>query len=382
MSGYGEDFVLMRSEAAAAAVELDNISKRFGDTVVIDGLSLSVERKEFVVFLGPSGCGKTTLLRMIAGLETTDGGEIRIEGRRVDHLPPGDRGVAMVFQHYALYPHMTVRQNLAFGLENARVPRDEIDRRIEAASAMLEIAGLLERKPTQLSGGQRQRVAIGRAIVKQPKLFLFDEPLSNLDAALRGRTRVELARLHREMASTMIFVTHDQIEAMTLADRIVLLNERRIEQIGTPMEIYTRPATEFVAGFVGTPKINIVPVGVTAAAGGALRIEFRDGCILDAALDASSKPVDSAMRLGIRAEQVKVASPDAGQTRGTAEVVERLGDRTLVHTRLRDGSLIVAEDSGASAVQHGEVVGLGLAGARIHLFDGQGRATHAKVANG
>jgi multiple sugar transport system ATP-binding protein len=382
MSGYGEDFVLMRSEAAAAAVELDNISKRFGDTVVIDGLSLSVERKEFVVFLGPSGCGKTTLLRMIAGLETTDGGEIRIEGRRVDHLPPGDRGVAMVFQHYALYPHMTVRQNLAFGLENARVPRDEIDRRIEAASAMLEIAGLLERKPTQLSGGQRQRVAIGRAIVKQPKLFLFDEPLSNLDAALRGRTRVELARLHREMASTMIFVTHDQIEAMTLADRIVLLNERRIEQIGTPMEIYTRPATEFVAGFVGTPKINIVPVGVTAAAGGALRIEFRDGCILDAALDASSKPVDSAMRLGIRAEQVKVASPDAGQTRGTAEVVERLGDRTLIHTRLRDGSLIVAEDSGASAVQHGEVVGLGLAGARIHLFDGQGRATHAKVANG
>jgi multiple sugar transport system ATP-binding protein len=372
----------MRSGAAAAAVELDNISKRFGETVVIDSLSLSVERKEFVVFLGPSGCGKTTLLRMIAGLETNDGGEIRIEGRRVDHLPPGERGVAMVFQHYALYPHMTVRQNLAFGLENARVPRDEIERRIEAASAMLEIAGLLERKPTQLSGGQRQRVAIGRAIVKQPKLFLFDEPLSNLDAALRGRTRVELARLHREMASTMIFVTHDQIEAMTLADRIVLLNERRIEQIGTPMEIYTRPATEFVAGFVGTPKINIVLAGVTGAAGGGLRIELRDGSILDAVLDASSKPVDSAMRLGIRAEQVKVVSADAGQTRGTAEVVERLGDRTLIHTRLQDGSLIVAEDSGASAVQHGEVIGLGLAGARIHLFDGQGKATHARVGNG
>jgi multiple sugar transport system ATP-binding protein len=372
----------MRSGAAAAAVELDNVSKRFGDTVVIDRLSLTVEPEEFVVFLGPSGCGKTTLLRMIAGLETNDGGEIRIEGRRVDHLPPGERGVAMVFQHYALYPHMTVRQNLAFGLENARVPPDEIYRRIDTASAMLEIAGLLDRKPTQLSGGQRQRVAIGRAIVKQPKLFLFDEPLSNLDAALRGRTRVELARLHREMASTMIFVTHDQIEAMTLADRIVLLNERRIEQIGTPMEIYTRPATEFVAGFVGTPKINIVPIAVTVAARGALRIEFRDGCVLGAELDGSRKPADGPVRLGIRAEQVKVTSADAGQTRGTAEVVERLGDRTLIHVRLQDGSLIVAEDSGTSAVQHGEVIGLALAGAQIHLFDGEDKATHARVADG
>jgi multiple sugar transport system ATP-binding protein len=287
----------------------------------------------------------------------------------------------MVFQHYALYPHMTVRQNLAFGLENARVAPDEIDRRIETASAMLEIAGLLERKPTQLSGGQRQRVAIGRAIVKQPKLFLFDEPLSNLDAALRARTRVEIARLHREMTSTMIFVTHDQIEAMTLADRIVLLNERRIEQIGTPMEIYTRPATEFVAGFVGTPKINLVPAGVTAA-GRALRVELRNGCTLDAVLDGSSNALTGPARLGIRAEQVKVTAADAGQTRGKAEVVERLGDRTLIHARLEDGSMIVAEDSGASVVQHGDVIGLGIAGARIHLFDGEGKATHARVING
>ena len=371
----------MRSEGAPAAVELDNISKRFGDTVVIDPLSLTVEHREFVVFLGPSGCGKTTLLRMIAGLETTDGGEIRIEGQRIDHLPPGERGVAMVFQHYALYPHMTVRQNLAFGLENARVPRDEIERRIETASVKLEIAGLLERKPTQLSGGQRQRVAIGRAIVKQPKLFLFDEPLSNLDAALRARTRIELARLHQEMASTMIFVTHDQIEAMTLADRIVLLNERHIEQIGTPMEIYARPATEFVAGFVGTPKMNVMPVSVTNAANGALRIELGDGCLLNAMLDPSSLPQDGPARLGIRAEQVRVTLPDAGQIRGRAEVVERLGDRTLVHARLHDGSLIVAEDSGTSAVQSGDLIGLGLSGARIHLFDGDGKATHAKVTD-
>ena len=375
--------MLMHAEAAVAAVELKDIGKRFGETVVIDGVSLTIEPKEFVVFLGPSGSGKSTLLRMIAGLETLDAGEILIDGERVDHLPPGERGVAMVFQHYALYPHMTVRQNLAFGLQNARVPKEEIDRRIEAAAAMLEISQLLERKPTQLSGGQRQRVAIGRAIVKEPRLFLFDEPLSNLDAALRARTRVELARLHREMASTMIFVTHDQVEAMTLADRIVLLNDRRIEQIGTPMEIYTRPATEFVASFVGTPKINVIPAGVTGAGDGKLRIELGDGFCFDAVLDGGSIPPIGPVKLGIRAEQVKVTSPGNSPLKARTEVIERLGDRTLVHALMPDGSAIVAEDSGMSAVEHGDVVGLRIADARIHLFDETGRATHARVvANG
>ena len=369
----------MRGGMAIAAIELKNLSRSFGDTLVVDRVSLAIESKEFVVFLGPSGSGKSTLLRMIAGLEPVDSGEIMIGGERVDPLPPGERGVAMVFQHYALYPHMTVRQNLAFGLENARLARADIDRRLETAASMLEISGLLDRKPAQLSGGQRQRVAIGRAIVKEPKLFLFDEPLSNLDAALRSRTRVELARLHREMAATMIFVTHDQVEAMTLADRIVLLNDGRIEQIGSPMDIYTRPATEFVAGFVGTPKINVLPATVTPLEAGKLRIKLGNGVGFDAAPDAESPMGKEPVRVGIRAEQVKVSSPDATRLKARAEIVERLGDRTLVHAALDDGSLIIAEDSGASEVAHGDIVGLAIAGARIHLFDQQGRASHAKV---
>lgn len=369
----------MASGADVAAVELRNVRKRFGETVVIEDFSLSVSPREFVVFLGPSGCGKSTLLRMIAGLEIIDGGEILIDGRRVERLPPGDRGVAMVFQHYALYPHMTVRQNLAFGLQNAKVPKAEIHRRIEAAAAMLEISELLGRKPTQLSGGQRQRVAIGRAIVKEPRLFLFDEPLSNLDAALRARTRIELARLHREMASTMIFVTHDQIEAMTLADRIVLLNDSRIEQIGTPMEIYDNPATEFVASFVGTPKINLLPASITGI-GEQPRIELGDGSGFALVLDDGSAPPAGPVLLGIRAEQVKVSSAGA-PINARAEVIERLGDRTLVHARLGEGSLIVAEDSGTSAVRHGDLVGLSLSGARIHLFDARKQGFHGKIAN-
>ena len=240
-----------------AGVTLTEVSKTFGGVAVIQGLSLDIAPRELVVFLGPSGCGKSTLLRMIAGLETVDGGEIHIGERRVDHLPPGERGVAMVFQHYALYPHMTIRDNMAFGLRNIGTAADEIATRVEAAAKSLEIGHLLDRKPGQLSGGQRQRVAIARAIVKQPELFLFDEPLSNLDAALRVRTRLELAQLHQRLGTTMIFVTHDQVEAMTLADRIVVLNDCRIEQVGTPMDIYLCPATKFVATFVGSPNSRV-----------------------------------------------------------------------------------------------------------------------------
>lgn len=362
-----------------AAVELRDILKRFGGNTVIDRLSLSVKSQEFLVILGPSGCGKSTLLRMIAGLETIDGGEIRIGGERVDTLPPGARGVAMVFQHYALYPHMTVRENMAFGLRNVGVDRAEIDRRIEAAAQTLEIGALLDRRPPQLSGGQRQRVAIGRAIVKEPKLFLFDEPLSNLDAALRGRTRIELARLHQRMASTMIFVTHDQIEAMTLADRIVLMNAQKIEQIGTPMEIYDRPATEFVACFVGTPKINILPVEVTGDAQQRAALTLGDGATLATGFPTDQLPAGTAFRLGVRAEQITVTAPEAGDTRGSVDVVERLGDRTLVHVQLADGSAVVAEDAADSRVAVGDLVGLGLRGARLHLFDADGRAYHAEA---
>jgi len=356
-------------------VRLSAVSKRFGEALVIDNLSLEVQPGEFVVFLGPSGCGKSTLLRMIAGLETIDQGEIQVAGRRIDHLPPGERNVAMVFQQYALYPHMTVRENLSFGLRNARVPPDDIALRIDSAARRLEITELLERRPGQLSGGQRQRAAIARAIVKKPALFLFDEPLSNLDAALRARTRIELAQLHQQLKATMIFVTHDQVEAMTLADRIVVLNDRRIEQIGTPMEIYRRPATRFVAGFVGTPRINLVPVHVEDSAGKALA-RLPGGATIATDIPFAALPGESAMTLGLRPESVRIADAAAGDAMGTARVVERLGDRTLVHVALADGTLLTAEDRGDSLVQAGQAVGLLVDGRAGHLFAGDGTGYH------
>ena len=248
-----------------AEISLDRVWKRFGSVEVISDISLKIASGELVVFLGPSGSGKTTLLRMIAGLETIDEGSLTIGGVRSERLPPGQRNLAMVFQNYALYPHMTVAENMAFGLRNIGVKSDVIQTRIAEASRMLEMEALLRRRPSQLSGGQRQRVAIGRAIVKEPKAFLFDEPLSNLDASLRARTRVELAELHQRLRSTMIYVTHDQVEAMTLADRIVILNNCRIEQVGTPTEIYQRPATRFVAGFVGSPAMNFLPATLSGS---------------------------------------------------------------------------------------------------------------------
>ncbi|MEO8314107.1 MAG: sn-glycerol-3-phosphate ABC transporter ATP-binding protein UgpC [Pseudomonadota bacterium] len=357
-------------------IRLSAVSKRFGDVQVIDNLSLDIRSGEFMVFLGPSGCGKSTLLRLIAGLETIDAGEIVVEGRRVDHLAPGARNIAMVFQQYALYPHMTVRENLAFGLRNARVPAEEIARRIEASARRLEITELLERRPGQLSGGQRQRVAIARATVKQPALFLFDEPLSNLDAALRARTRIELAQLHLQLGTTMIFVTHDQVEAMTLADRIVVINDRRIEQIGTPMEIYRRPATRFVASFVGTPRINLVPVEVTDFNGRALA-RLPDGATIQTGVSFSTLPAAANMTLGLRAEAVRIGEGGAGDIKGTVRVVERLGDRTLVHVALPGGTLITAEDRGDSAIQPGQAVGLTVTGTAAHLFAADGTAYHA-----
>ncbi|MES2443089.1 MAG: sn-glycerol-3-phosphate ABC transporter ATP-binding protein UgpC [Pseudomonadota bacterium] len=359
-------------------VTLAGISKAYGGLTVVDALSLHIESGQFVVFLGPSGCGKSTLLRMIAGLETADRGEIRIGDRKVDHLPPGDRGVAMVFQHYALYPHMSVRENMAFGLRNQRLPDPEIADRVATAAASLEIAELLERKPGQLSGGQRQRVAIARAIVKQPDVFLLDEPLSNLDAALRVRTRLELAQLHRRLGTTMIFVTHDQVEAMTLADRIVVLNGGGIEQVGTPMEIYLRPRTRFVAAFVGSPKINLLPVTLEAAGGPAARVRLPDGTILDTAVPTAGLP-QGAMTLGLRAESVRVAARKP-TTRGTVDVVERLGERTLVHVALADGSRLVAEDAGISTVRAGDTVGLAIDARAAHLFDADGLGHHAEAA--
>ena len=357
-----------------ASVALTAVSKNYGAVKVIDALSLEVRSGELVVFLGPSGCGKSTLLRMIAGLESVDSGEIAIGTRRVDRLDPGERGVAMVFQHYALYPHMTVRQNMAFGLRNMRTPAADIERRIADAARVLEIDALLDRKPGQLSGGQRQRVAIGRAIVKEPQVFLFDEPLSNLDAALRGRTRVEIAQLHQRIKSTMIFVTHDQVEAMTLADRIVVLNEGRIEQIGTPMEIYARPHSAFVAGFVGSPKINMLPVTVTAD-GDHVRAALAGNAAIALRLTGLTDPARF-VTLGVRAEAVEVDA--GGDIAGTVRVVERLGDRTLVHVALAEGEApIVATDRGDSQVAVGDRAALRIDPAALMLFDADGRSHHA-----
>jgi multiple sugar transport system ATP-binding protein len=359
-------------------IRLSGVSKRFGDVVVIDDLSLDIEAGEFVVFLGPSGCGKSTLLRMLAGLEAVDSGQLFVGGRRVDQLPPGARNIAMVFQQYALYPHMTVRENLSFGLRNARVPRDAIEQRIGKTAQRLEISALLERRPGQLSGGQRQRVAIARAIVKEPALFLFDEPLSSLDAALRARTRIELAQLHQQLGATMIFVTHDQVEAMTLADRIVVINEGRIEQVGTPMQIYRQPASCFVASFVGTPRINLVPVRVAEAGGHALA-RLPDGATLRTQVPFAGLSDEAPMTLGLRAEALKIVAAGTGTAQGTVRVVERLGDRTLVHVALADGTLLTAEDRGDSTVQPGQVTGLDMDGAATHLFAADGTAWRGRA---
>ena len=366
-------------EYRVADIDLKNIGKSFGRTRVLDDVSLHVRSREFIVFLGPSGCGKSTLLRMIAGLESVDEGEIWIGGRRVDRLPPGERRVAMVFQHYALYPHMTVRENMSFGLRNLGVAAGEIARRVADVAKMLEIEPLLERKPGQISGGQRQRVAIGRALVKEPLLFLFDEPLSNLDAALRVRTRLEIAQLHQRAEATTIFVTHDQVEAMTLAHRIVIMNKQRIEQIGTPMEIYARPATAFVAGFVGTPTMNFVPVEVDQAASEFAEVKLPDGSCVATRIAKASLPAGTKLTFGIRAESIGITGQEAGETTGRALFVERLGDRTLVYLELADGSTIVAEDAGMSRIAVGDVVGLKFDGGAAHLFDDQ-RGYHAATA--
>ena len=356
-----------------ADIVLKDVSKAYGVVQVLDNISMHIRSGEFIVFLGPSGCGKSTLLRMIAGLEAVNSGEIHIGDRRVDTLPPNRRGVAMVFQNYALYPHMTVRQNMSFGLENIGTDKAEIARRVDEAARMLEIGPMLDRRPAQLSGGQRQRVAIGRAIVREPDAFLFDEPLSNLDAELRVRTRVELAQLHQRIGTTMIFVTHDQTEAMTLASRIVVMNNRKVEQIGTPMEIYSRPASRFVAAFVGSPAMNFIPVSAIRNTDSGLQVEA-GGATITAAFDSPAGNVEG-LTLGIRPEALRVASD--GALRGRIALLERLGDRTLVHVTLADGTLVIGEDVGKSTLEPGTEVALAIDGAGTHLFDAEGVAYHA-----
>src|SRR5216684_3183335 len=281
------------------SIVLEGISKRFGDIAVIQGIDLEVAPGEFVVFVGPSGCGKSTLLRMIAGLEEISAGQLLIDGERMNEVPAAERGIAMVFQSYALYPHMSVYKNLAFGLETARLPRAEIDARVRKAAGILQIDALLERKPKALSGGQRQRVAIGRAIVREPRILLFDEPLSNLDAELRVQMRVEIAKLHEDVGATMIYVTHDQVEAMTMADKIVVLRAGRIEQVGAPLDLYNRPANRFVAGFIGSPKMNFLAADARETAGGGTTLSLA-GCALQLPLRPAGAALGDGAVLGVR----------------------------------------------------------------------------------
>ena len=358
-----------------ADIAIRNVVKRYGAVEVLHDISLGIGHREFVVLLGPSGCGKSTLLRMIAGLEEISGGDVEIDGERINDVPAGLRGGAMVFQNYALYPHMSAYENMAFGLRNVGMARGEIDRRVRDASRILQIDELLGRRPHSMSGGQRQRVAIGRAIVREPKVFLFDEPLSNLDASLRLQMRVELARLHQSLDATMIFVTHDQTEAMTMADRIVVLNEGRVEQIGTPLEIYHHPRNLFVAGFVGSPRMNLFEGRVRSAPGGGLRLELAGtGVSLGGARRGVAE--GGALTLGLRPEALRIgaAGPGEPSLAGRVEIVEQLGNLSLVYVTLADGGRVVAEHVGAARARVDEAVTLTFAMGDAHLFDASGAA--------
>ena len=328
-----------------AGVIIRGVRKSFGAADIIHGIDLDIADGELVVFVGPSGCGKTTLLRMIAGLEETDAGTIEIGGAVVNDIAPSKRGVAMVFQTYALYPHMSVYANMAFGLRQAKTPPDEIDRRVRDAAEALQITDFLERNPRHLSGGQRQRVAIGRAIVRAPQVFLFDEPLSNLDAALRVQTRIEIARLHRRLAATMIYVTHDQVEAMTLADKIVVLRDGRIEQAGTPMEVYQSPRNLFVGQFIGSPKMNL----------------FADTDLGDAGRDG--------LLLGVRPEHLEVCPDGPGLVGGRLELIEQLGEYAIAHLTTDSGAEFTAKLQLPPDDLIGKRMEFRAADDRLHWFD-------------
>ncbi|MCG8359284.1 MAG: sn-glycerol-3-phosphate ABC transporter ATP-binding protein UgpC [Kiloniellales bacterium] len=356
-----------------AEVRLDGVDKSYGTVQVLFDVSLTVAEGEFMVFVGPSGCGKSTLLRAIAGLEEIAKGTIHIDGVEVTQTAPAERGVAMVFQSYALYPHMSVRGNMEFGLKVNRAPKPEIEARIREAARILQLEDYLDRRPGQLSGGQRQRVAIGRAIVKQPKVFLFDEPLSNLDAALRIQMRVELESLHETLGSTMIYVTHDQVEAMTMADKIVVLNEGRVEQVGAPLDLYHRPQTRFVAGFLGAPSMNFLPGRLAGAEGGHVSVGYGPAGRVAVAGFAPG-PSEGDVTLGIRPEHLAITEAERGQIRAKVHVVEALGSESYVHADSEAGDRIVVEADGDTPVKRGEVIGLSCDPVRCHLFGTDGLA--------
>jgi len=360
-----------------ATLDLNNINKSFGATKVLHDIELAVEDKEFVVFVGPSGCGKSTLLRVIAGLEDATSGAVLIGGEDVSRAHPVDRGISMVFQSYALYPHLSVFENIAFPLRVAKMPDDELKTRVRRAAEILQLTDKLPLKPGQLSGGQRQRVAIGRSIVREPRIFLFDEPLSNLDAALRGDMRVELSQLHRQLNATMIYVTHDQVEAMTMADRIVVLNGGRVEQFGTPMELYHHPATKFVASFIGQPNMNFLPARVKGADAAGVTVEIDSGPVMTLPVDPGSvKPGDS-IEVGIRPEDV---AQGPGGLAMNVTVVERLGGTSITYGTAANGARLCAALPGDAALREGEVTELSVDPGDAHVFDAAGRVLRRRGA--
>ncbi|CEL29459.1 ABC transporter ATP-binding protein [Pseudomonas fluorescens] len=357
-----------------ANLKIKNLQKGFEGFSIIKGIDLEVNDKEFVVFVGPSGCGKSTLLRLIAGLEEVSGGTIELDGRDITEVSPAKRDLAMVFQTYALFPHMTVKKNMSFALDLAGVPKAEVEQKVGEAARILELGPMLERKPKQLSGGQRQRVAIGRAIVRNPKIFLFDEPLSNLDAALRVQMRLELLRLHKDLQATMIYVTHDQVEAMTMADKVVVLNSGRIEQVGSPLDLYHSPANLFVAGFLGTPKMGFLKGKITRVGGPSCEVALDAGTRITLPFNAAHLSVGSAVTLGIRPEHLELAQPGDCTLQVTADVSERLGSDTFCHVKTNAGEALTMRVRGDLASRYGEQLNLYLDAAHCHLFDAEGVA--------
>ena len=360
-----------------AGLELKSLRKSYGEVEVIKGVDLSVEHGEFVVFVGPSGCGKSTLLRMIAGLEDISGGELFIGDKLCNAVEPRDRGIAMVFQSYALYPHMTVYDNVGFGLKLAKTPKDERDRKIREAARILQMEHLLDRKPGQLSGGQRQRVAIGRAITRDPKVFLFDEPLSNLDAALRVDMRMELSKLHHDLGATMVYVTHDQVEAMTLADKIVVLNAGVVQQVGSPIELYQRPANLFVAGFIGSPKMNFVPVTIESVGAGTVTIVGKDMSPITVPAQTSGLQPGDEVTLGIRPHALDASQ--SGAIVGRVQLVERLGNETIVSLQLPSKADWLVVLDGDRQLRMGNSLALDFAPASAIIFDATGLARHPEL---
>ena len=356
-----------------ASINVDSVNKFFGDVHVIKDISLDIKSQSFTVLVGPSGCGKSTMLRMIAGLEDINSGTISIDGEVVNDLPPKQRNIAMVFQSYALYPHMTVFDNMAFGLKLEKRSKDEINERVQEAARILQIEEYLHRKPKQLSGGQRQRVAIGRAITRKPKVFLFDEPLSNLDAALRVQMRVELAKLHDQLNATMIYVTNDQTEAMTLADDIVVLDEGIVSQKGSPMELYSNPSNLFVGGFIGSPKMNFVDSKILSATNDSTEIDIFGTSKITIPKTSSNSSNGDSVTLGIRPEHLLVNQDGDASWESKVFVVEKLGSGTFLYLE-KDGEPLVVETEGDSNIKVGDTVKVGFTASRCQLFDSSNQA--------